>query len=50
METLQTANTKGTNTLMQSLEYLPTRYLPELGGEGEQSFQYSKQNGHAMGE
>ena len=31
MATLQVATTKGTLTLIQSVEYLPMQYLPELG-------------------
>ena len=31
METLRATTTKGTVTLKQSVKYLPTRYLSELG-------------------
>ena len=37
MATLQAATTKGTVTQKQSVEYLPTQYIPELGGEREES-------------
>lgn len=37
MATLQVATTKGTVTLIQSVQYLPTRYLQELGDKGGKS-------------
>ena len=50
LATLRVATTNGTVTLLQSVEYLPTRYLPELGGEGGTSFRCSKQSGCAIGQ
>lgn len=44
---LQAATTKDINSLIQSVEFSPTRYLLELGGEGGKNFQYSKQSDHA---
>ena len=34
MATLQVATTKGTITLIQSEEYLPTQFLPDFGVMG----------------
>ena len=45
METLRAATTKGSVTLIQSVKYLPTRYLLELEGAEGENFQYSKYSG-----
>ena len=50
MATLRVATANGNVTLLQSVEYLPTLFLPELGGEGGTSFRCSKQSGCAIGQ
>ena len=50
MATLWVATTKDAMTLIQSLEYLPNWYIQELEVEGTKSFQYSNQNGRAIGQ
>ena len=42
MATLQVATSKGTVTLIRSVEYLPTQYLPELGVREGKAFNVAR--------
>lgn len=49
MATLQEATTKASISLIQAVKYLPTQYLPELGGEGGENNTFNKQRSKQRG-